>query len=110
MKPIVWLGSTLQDVKRFSSRARQAIGYQLYKVQVGMDPSDWKPMATVGPGVREIRVHTDKEYRVIYIARFGEAIYVLHGFTKKTTKTAKSDLDLAIRRLSDLLKSRKGRR
>ena len=110
MKPIIWLGSTLEDVRRFSSKARQAIGYQLYKVQIGLDPSDWKPMATVGPGVREIRIHTDKEYRVIYIARLEEAIYILHGFTRKSAKTLQSDLNLASRRFQGLLKSRRGGR
>jgi phage-related protein len=110
MKPLVWFGSTLDDVRRFSTKARQLVGYQLYKVQTGLEPSDWKPMAGVGPGVREIRVHAEKEHRVIYIARFEEAVYVLHAFIKKTARTPKSDLDLAARRFREVQISRRGER
>ena len=108
MKPIIWLGSSLDDVRRFSSRARQAIGYQLYKVQNGLEPSDWKPMPRVGVGVREIRIHADRAYRVIYVAHFQEAVYVLHAFVKKTQQTPKGDVELAARRGRELKKLRRG--
>lgn len=104
------MGSTLDDVRRFSPKTRQIIGYQLYKVQNGLGPSDWKPMAGVGPGVREIRVHAEKKHRVIYIAQFAEAVYVLHAFIKKTARTPKGDLDLASRRFRELQISRRGGR
>ena len=107
MKPIIWLGSSLDDVRRFSSKARQAIGYQLYKVQNGLEPSDWKPMPSIGGGVREIRIHADRAYRVIYIAQFQEAVYVLHAFVKKTQQTPKGDVELAARRGRELKKLRR---
>ena len=108
MKPIIWLGSSLDDVRRFSSKARQAIGYQLYKVQNGLEPSDWKPMPSIGVGVREIRIHADRAYRVIYVAQFQEAVYVLHAFVKKTQQTSKGDVELAARRGRELKKLRRG--
>ena len=95
MKPVIWLGSSLEDVRSFSAEARREVGYQLYRVQVGLEPSDWKSVTAVGSGVQEIRVHTGKEYRVLYVTKFGEAIYVLHAFLKKTGKTTIADLALA---------------
>jgi phage-related protein len=110
VKPLIWLGSSLEDIRRFSSKARQAVGYQLYKVQNGLEPSDWKPMTSIWMGVKEIRVHTEKEHRIIYITSFEEAVYVLHAFIKKTAQTPKGDLDLAARRFRELQKSRRGGR
>ena len=86
-KPLVWLGSSLDDLREFPDDARKEAGFQLRKVQRGGSPTDWKPMPSVGSGVVEIRVHTAQEYRVFYIANFTEAIYVLHAFTKRTQKT-----------------------
>ena len=74
-----------------------------------MEPNDWKPVRDVGPGVQEIRLHAAGEHRVLYVARFAEAVYVLHGFEKKTQKTAKPDLDLARKRYGDLIQIRKVR-
>ena len=74
-----------------------------------MEPSDWKPMGTVGAGVREIRIHTGGEFRVIYVAKFAEAIYVFHAFEKKTQQTRDADIDLARRNLAEVVESRKGR-
>jgi phage-related protein len=110
MKPVEWLGSSQEDVRSFSPIARQNIGYQLYRVQNGLDPSDWKPMSSIGSGVNEIRIHAETEHRVIYIAKFEEAIYVLHAFVKKTPKTSKKDIDLASRRLKELLILRKDKK
>lgn len=68
-------------------------------IQVGRDPDDWKPMSSVGPGACEIRVRDRSgAYRVIYVAKFTDAVYVLHAFQKKTQKTARADLDLAMQR------------
>ena len=102
MKPLVWIESSLEDVRSFPSQARAETGYQLYKVQQGLEPTDWKPMSIVGPGVRELRVHTKNEYRVLYLATVRETVYVLHAFMKKTAKTAKTDIELAKRRLAGL--------
>jgi phage-related protein len=78
-------------------------GFQLLRVQQGLEPHDWKPMASVGPGVREIRVHTETEHRVCYVARFAEAVYVLRAFEKRSQKTAARDIELARDRYRDLL-------
>ena len=63
-------------------------------------------METVGAGVREIRIHAETGYRVLYVAKFSEAVYVLHGFDKKTQRTPKTDIDLARKRYRELLTER----
>lgn len=99
MKSIVWHGSSYEDIKTFPLEARRDAGFQLDKVQRGMDPDDWKPLVTVGAGVREIRVREScGAFRVIYVANIGDSIHVLHAFQKKTQKTRQSDLALATTR------------
>jgi phage-related protein len=111
MKPVRWLGSSLYDIRAFPPHARRDAGHALELLQAGLDPPDQKPISSVGGGVFEIRVRTAQhQHRVMYIAKFDEAIYVLHAFEKKSQKTAKSDLDLARRRLGDLMRSRQNRR
>ncbi|MBK5929906.1 type II toxin-antitoxin system RelE/ParE family toxin [Halochromatium salexigens] len=103
-KPIVFLGSSLDDLRAFPLAARREAGFQLDQVQHGGEPNDWKPMSSVGPGVREIRVRDAAgAFRVLYLAKLADAVYVLHCFQKKTEKTAKADVDLATRRYRDLL-------
>ena len=99
----MWVGSARRDVRAFPRDARRITGFQLRRVQGGLEPFDWKQLATVGPGVREIRIHTATEHRVLYVARFNEAIYVLHGFEKRTRKTPKHDIDIARQRYSGLM-------
>jgi phage-related protein len=107
-KPVGFVGSALDDLRAFPAVARREAGFQLDQVQQGKEPDDWKPMNTVGPGVREIRVReADGAFRVIYVAKFEDAIYVLHCFQKKSQKTSKEDLDLATRRFKDLVKELK---
>jgi len=106
MKPVRFVGSSLEDLKSFPKEARRQAGFELDAVQRGHDPSDWKPMKTIGPGVREIRLHTEGEHRVIYVAKFADAVYVLHAFRKKSQKTRPRDLDLAQRRLQMLNRER----
>lgn len=106
MKELNWLGSSLADVKKFDVDARREIGYQLDKVQNGLEPSDWKPMNIVALGVREIRVHTDTESRVLYVAKFADTVHVLHAFTKKSQKTEQRDVDIAKRRFAKLVNER----
>jgi phage-related protein len=91
-KAVVWLGSSRGDLRAFPALARRLAGFQLRRVQQGLDPDDWKPMQTVGSGVREIRIHVGGAYRVFYVATRAEAIYVLHAFEKKTQKTSAHDL------------------
>ena len=103
MKPVVFLGDSLDRVRAFPEDARRNAGFQLERVQRGLDPDDWKPMTTIGSGVREVRVrHTSGAYRVVYVASFAEAVYVLHAFAKKTQRTTPHDLDLARARLREL--------
>ena len=109
-KPILWAGSALADLQRFPDNARRRAGYQLRRIQEGLEPGDWKPMPLVGAGVREIRIRTGREHRILYVTRFEEAIYVLHAFEKKTQRTVRADLDLAKRRLSEVLRYRQLRR
>jgi phage-related protein len=107
MKPVIWLGSSKRDVGRFPDEARQEAGFELFQVQLGLEPSDWKEMPSVGSGVREIRIHDRNEFRVLYVAKFSDAIYVLHAFAKKTQKTSVSDLELAGRRFRELVGGRR---
>ena len=105
MKTLCFRESALDDLCAFPALVRREAGYQLDKVQNALEPNDWKPMATVGKGVREIRIRgEDGAFRVIYVTRFGDTVYVLHCFQKKTQKTSKTDLDLASRRYRDLSK------
>ncbi|RJG41719.1 type II toxin-antitoxin system RelE/ParE family toxin [Mesorhizobium sp. DCY119] len=103
-KEMKFRGRSLDDLRAFPSSARQEAGYQLDKVQNGQLPTDWKPMPTIGQGVQEIRIRDDgNAFRVIYVARFADAVYVLHCFQKKTPKTGKLDLDLATKRYRELV-------
>ena len=105
-KPLVWLGSARRDVRTFSADARRRSGFQLRKVQQALDPDDWKPMTSVGRGVREIRIQTELAHRVFYVATFEEAVYVLHAFEKRTQKTPTHEIELARDRYRALLKKR----
>ena len=99
MKPVRFVGNAKDDLAAFPKSARSRAGYELFAVQVGRNPDNWKPMTSVGPGACEIRVRDPTgAYRVIYVARFADAVYVLHAFHKKAQKTARSDLELAKQR------------
>ena len=96
MKPVVFLGDSLGRIREFPETARRQAGMELRQVQRGLEPSDWKQMKSVGPGVREIRVlAASGAFRVLYVANLADAVYVLHAFQKKTRATARRDLDLA---------------
>ena len=104
MKRISFVDRSLNDLKQFPEDARREAGYQLDKVQRGFDPADWKPMKTVGAGVSEIRIKDDQGiYRVIYITKYANTVFVLHAFKKKSQKTAKKDLDIARKRLKAVI-------
>ena len=79
MKPLEFVGSSLDDLREFPAEARRAAGFELDSVQRGLEPSDWKPMNEVSAGVREIRIHVLGEWRILYVAKFAEAVYVLHA-------------------------------
>lgn len=104
MKVIQFRGSALDDLRAFPNSAKREAGYQLDRVQNELAPTDWKPMTTIGNGVREIRIRDEAgAFRVIFVAKFVDTIYVLHCFHKKTQRTSKTDLDLATRRYSNLV-------
>ena len=96
-------------MRTFAKDARRRAGYELYRVQQGLDPTDWKPMPSVGRGFGRYE-STRTENTVIYVARFEEAIYVLHAFEKKTRKTTREDIDVAAKRLRDVLQDRERRK
>ena len=98
-KPLYFVGSALEGLRAFPRAPRREAGYQLDRVQSGLEPSNWKPMPTVGRGVREIRIHYEGQYRVIYVATIDDAVYVLHAFQKKTRKTRKQDIEVARSRI-----------
>lgn len=105
MKPIRFLGDSLKTLRNFPETARQDVGWQLDRVQRGLAPDDFKPMPSIGKGVEEIRIRDESgAFRVIYLARLADAVYVLHAFQKKTQATAKRDMDLAKARLATLMR------
>ncbi|MBB5215177.1 type II toxin-antitoxin system RelE/ParE family toxin [Parapusillimonas granuli] len=104
LKPVEFLGSSLEDLRAFPLSAKREAGHQIDQVQNGLDPDGWKPMNTVGQGVKEIRIRDSAgAFRVIYVARFADAVYVIHCFQKKSAKTSKADIDLASKRYRNLL-------
>ena len=107
-KPFRWVGSALEDLRAFPAEARQEAGHQLHRVQMGLMPDDWKPMRSVGPGVCEIRIRSGQEHRVFYVARFAEAVYVLHAFEKKTQRTRQADINRGKERLAEVVRARQG--
>jgi phage-related protein len=102
MKPLKFVGSSLDDLREFPEEARRAAGFELRAIQDGFEPHDWKPVHAVGPGAKEIRIHVLGERRVIYVVRIRDAIYVLHAFQKKTQKTSQRDIDLARKRYKQI--------
>ena len=100
MKRAIFLGDSLVRIREFPKAVQRDVGYQIELVQVGDEPTDWKPMKSVGPGVREIRIRdTTGAFRVVYVATYPDAVYVLHAFQKKSNATDRRDLNLATLRL-----------
>jgi phage-related protein len=93
MRILKFIGSSQEDLVNFPRDARRECGRELDRVQRGLMPTDFKPMLNIGKGAYEIRVHVLGEWRVIY---------VLHAFQKKSPKTSKPDIDLAIRRYKQM--------
>lgn len=107
MKPLRFIGDSLECIRQFPEDARHDTGYQLERVQRGKQPTDFKSMPSVGRGVEELRVWDESgTYRVIYVARFGEAVYVLHAFQKKTRATRPRDVEVARTRYAELIRGR----
>ncbi|QTF10560.1 hypothetical protein HC231_23520 [Brenneria izadpanahii] len=107
-KEIDWRGSALDDLKAFPEKARASAGHQLRRVQYGLEPNDFKPINHWGAGVIEIRIDDeDGTYRVVYVAKFPEKIYVLHSFKKKSRTTPKKDVDLIKMRYQEVIIERR---
>ncbi len=103
MEKVTWLGSSKADLKAFPAAVMDDMVHQLFLVQCDIEPHDWKPLATVGIGVKEIRVRdAGGIYRTVYLATRPDAVYVLHCFQKKTQQTTKRDINLAQQRLRNI--------
>jgi phage-related protein len=109
LKPVEWVGDSRETVRAFAAEARAQAGRELFRLQVGEEPLDWKPMRAIGPGACEIRVQAGNQYRLIYVAKFAEAIYVLHAFTKKSQATRLQDIRTAKDRYRSMIESRGGK-
>ena len=105
-KLIYWVGSSREELANFTKEARRKAGFQLRAIQRGQKPTDFKPMPTIGKGVEEIRIWTGEAYRIFYVARFEEAVYVLYAFQKKTKKTSKRDIELGQKRYQEMVRFR----
>ncbi len=107
-KAIYWVGTSYKDLLEFPRGAKQEAGYQLHRIQNGLDPEDWKPFQSAGSGVKEIRIGEDNNiYRIMYVAKFAGRIYVLHSFQKKTLKTRQKDIDIAKARYNAVFEEEK---
>jgi len=104
MKTVSFEGDALEVIRAFPDNARQKAGYEIDRIQNGLEPLNWKPVSSIGAGVREIRIQVGMQYRVIYVAKFGDTVHILHAFQKKTQKTPKSDIELARQRLRQILR------
>jgi phage-related protein len=102
VKELKFVGLSLDDLRNFPEEARRVAGFELRAVQNGLDPRDWKPLRSVGSGVKEIRIHVLGEWRIVYVAKLADAIYVLHAFQKKNQKTNKNDIELARKRFKEI--------
>jgi phage-related protein len=108
MKPVVWRGDSLARLREFPREAMREAGYQLERLQTGREGKDWKPMPSIGTGVNELRVRMGGAFRVVYVAKFAEAIYVLHAFQKKSQRTARLDVEFARARFKSLMNEKAG--
>ncbi len=103
MKGVKFVGSSLDDLRAFPKSPREDMGRQINRVQQGFDPLDWKSVKTVGPGVREIRIRDEgNNYRCMYVANTGKAVYVLHVFMKKSQRTLRKDVETARSRFKEV--------
>jgi phage-related protein len=101
-KELAWVGRSREDLKAFPAEARREAGHELNLVQLGLEPDDYRMMPSVGPGVVEIRIHSDTEFRVFYVSKYADTVFVLHAFEKKTRRTSHHDIDLGKERLKEV--------
>lgn len=99
-----WSAAVVNAYRGFPEEIKDDGGYQLDRIQRGLDAEDCKPMQTIGSGVYELRLsNIQNEYRVIYVAKLDDAVWVLHAFQKATQKTGAKDIALARGRYKELL-------
>ena len=98
MKELIFMGNSQESLAEFPEQAKREMGFELWQVQLGLMPKDFKPMPTVGAGAYEIRVKVQGQWRVIYVAKHADAVYVLHCFLETTPKTAQPDIHPAAKR------------
>ncbi len=108
-KPVTWLGDSLEAIRAFPGLARGRIGRQVARLQEGLEPLDWKPMPSIGLGVSELRIRAEGAFRVIYVAKFVEGIYVIHAFEKKAQRAPRTEMELACTRFRALVNERRRR-
>lgn len=95
LKEVDWLGHE-PAMRALPTEMKKEGGKSLYRVQIGEEPDDWKPMPSIGPGANEIRLQdANGWYRIFYVAKFLDAIYILGVITKKTNQTSQLDIDNA---------------
>jgi len=104
MKKVIFEGDSLEVISNFSKIAKRRTGYEIDRVQRGLEPENWKPFSIIGKGVREIRVQVGQQYRIIYLAKFDEKVHVLHAFEKKSQKTSQSQVNTAKNRYKLVLR------
>jgi len=103
LRKVTFIGRSLKNIRNFPVAAKRQAGYQLDRLQRGLNPTDWKPIPSIGKGVKEIRILERDQYRVIYLVASDQGVIVLHAFSKKSRKTRKSDISIARQALRDLL-------
>jgi len=107
-KPIYWVGTSLKDLQALPDEVKKEAGYQLHRVQQGIEPENWKPFHEIGSGVKEIRIYDQSgAFRIMYVAKFSEKIYVLHSFQKKSQKTSQNDINIAKARYKTIMSENK---
>lgn len=105
-KEVRWVGSSLEDQRALPSEVRRELGFDFRRVQQGKLPRDWKTIKALGSGVMEIRVRLEGAFRLMYVAKYAEAVYVLLVFQKKARKTSELDVAVARRRLALVRRTR----
>lgn len=108
-RPILWAGSAREDLRAFPDSARRRAGQELDLLQQGLEPHDFKPMPSIGAGVYELRIRAGGAFRVFYVAKFAEGLYVLHAFQKKTQQTGRLDVEIGAKRYREILHQRSDR-
>jgi len=97
---IAWEGDSREVLKSFPEDIRQNFGFELWELQLGERPSDYRPLTSIGPGVFELRDQDERAwYRVVYLSRINDVIYVLHCFEKKSREMPRKDFEKAKQRL-----------